>query len=453
MSDPIFAEWESRDPEKILKERMRIVLRDQISMNASPLQRNGEHIEIVSAVVISIPEMASSRTTSWRERWATIMWSEVPVTGSLDPSIFEEHEKEIRIPISVKRSGPALISCTVFDSEWDSTQLLLNLFIRGYGKAVFDGESGERMKVAHAVNIVGMHEYSHKSIKANSESSSLLERTWRRIFGLSSQKHRQAVPAGNIFYRFFFPTFHRSEANRISNTSPYEDVITIFVKTPQAGCEQMFVKIPVSVRDLQGCTIELQHYYIDLDLDELVAGLLELGCCTEEFHLKLASFKPPWTLPDSSTVTMFSYAGEPEGSRRHALIYYQIQLMLQEQQNQNRLLMARQNLVNVESNSTFGSPMSWGQSIAQSPMSMFGSPMSFMTASSPASFMTARSAYTSPILATMNGVSPITRIETIREDEPPEPSMAPPLRKLRNDYYEHLHQQSIIQPFDKELVR
>jgi serine/threonine protein kinase len=526
MSDSNFEELESRNSENILKERMRSVLRDQISVNASPLQQNGEQSEIVSAVVISIPEMASNRKSSWRDRWATIMWSEVPVTGSLEPSIFEEHEKEIRIPVSVKRSGPALISCTVLDSEWDFPQLLLDLFIQGYGKAVFDGTGGERIKGAHTVNIVGMREHSHESIKATSESSSSLKRPCYDTFVPSGQKRRRAVLGDSISYRFLFPTFHHSEANETSNASSYEDVITVFVQRPYADCEQMFVKIPISVEDLQGCTIELQYSYTaELDLDQIVAGLLELGCCTEKFDLKLASFNPPWTLPDGSMVSMFSYAGEPERSRRDALKDHQMQLyvlerknkkrlllarpdmigfepekvpdvsnvsavdalndfdfdtfltsystspkldavnlmkdhdlqdrqsqlMHLEQQNKKRLLMARQNPVSIESNSTFGSPMSWGQSIAQSPMSVFGSPMSFMTASSPASFMTARSAYTSPALATMNGVSPIMRIETIREDEPPEPSMPPPLRKLRNDYYEHLHQQDIIQPFDKEL--
>jgi serine/threonine protein kinase len=43
------------------------------------------------------------------------------------------------------------------------------------------------------------------------------------------------------------------------------------------------------------------------------------------------------------------------------------------------------------------------------------------------------------------------RIATIREDEPCEPSMPPPLKKLRHEYYELLHQQHIVQPFDAEL--
>ena len=43
------------------------------------------------------------------------------------------------------------------------------------------------------------------------------------------------------------------------------------------------------------------------------------------------------------------------------------------------------------------------------------------------------------------------RIETIREDEPPEPGLSAPLRELYGDYYSTLHKREIIQPFYKEL--
>jgi len=100
---------------------------------------------------------------------------------------------------------------------------------------------------------------------------------------------------------------------------------------------------------------------------------------------------------------------------------------------------------------TSTSPASFIHSAAMSPVSLFGSPASFMTASSPASFMTARSTYPSPAMGLVNGPSPVIRIQTIREDEPPEPYIPAPLQKLRNEYYEQLHQRQIVQPFDKEL--
>lgn len=91
------------------------------------------------------------------------------------------------------------------------------------------------------------------------------------------------------------------------------------------------------------------------------------------------------------------------------------------------------------------------QNTSYSPMSNFASPASYMSGSSPASFMTARSSYTSPAYSSTLGLSPAARIETIREDGVCDPDMPAPLRKLRDDYYDHLHQQNIVQPFDKEL--
>jgi hypothetical protein len=97
-------------------------------------------------------------------------------------------------------------------------------------------------------------------------------------------------------------------------------------------------------------------------------------------------------------------------------------------------------------------PMSYShQMISQSPMSHFGSPASFMTASSPATFFSARTAFNSPEYLSASGYSPATRIGTIREDEPPAPDLSAPLRQLQSDYYITLHEQNLIQPFDTEL--
>lgn len=87
----------------------------------------------------------------------------------------------------------------------------------------------------------------------------------------------------------------------------------------------------------------------------------------------------------------------------------------------------------------------------QSSMSNFSSPASFMTASSPATFISAKSTYNSPAHMSASGYSPAMRIETIREDEPPEPGLSAPLVQLHEDYYLGLHKREIIQPFDKEL--
>jgi serine/threonine protein kinase len=87
----------------------------------------------------------------------------------------------------------------------------------------------------------------------------------------------------------------------------------------------------------------------------------------------------------------------------------------------------------------------------QSPISAFNSPASFMTASSRATFFSARSTYNSPAYMSPSGYSPAMRIETIREDTPPEPGLSAPLTQIHKDYYSSLRKRMIIQPFDKEL--
>ncbi|RYN26984.1 hypothetical protein AA0113_g7318 [Alternaria arborescens] len=77
----------------------------------------------------------------------------------------------------------------------------------------------------------------------------------------------------------------------------------------------------------------------------------------------------------------------------------------------------------------------------QSSMSDFNSSATFVTASSLATFTSARSTYSGPAM----------RIETIREDEPPEPGLSATLIWLHEDYYSSLHKKNIIRPFDEEL--
>lgn len=139
----------------------------------------------------------------------------------------------------------------------------------------------------------------------------------------------------------------------------------------------------------------------------------------------------------------------------NALSDFHMQLMLLEQQNRKRLMMAKAEQASQQMapapSVTNRNPPVFSQNYGNSPMSNFASPASFMSGSSPASFMTARSTHASPAFSSAYGLSPAIRIETIREDEVCDPSMPAPLQKVRNDYYAHLHEQNIIQPFDKEL--
>jgi len=76
---------------------------------------------------------------------------------------------------------------------------------------------------------------------------------------------------------------------------------------------------------------------------------------------------------------------------------------------------------------------------------------SFYTARSRMSVSSSRSSHSNSAFFSVSDHDPSTMIGTIREDETPSSELSAPLAQLHNDYYKTLHQQAIIQPFDKEL--
>jgi len=76
---------------------------------------------------------------------------------------------------------------------------------------------------------------------------------------------------------------------------------------------------------------------------------------------------------------------------------------------------------------------------------------SLATSDSLASFATAKSTQDEPASKSLNGNNPVNLLETVRENDRPAPGLSAPLMKLHFEYYTSLHQQKIIQPFDKEL--
>ena len=81
-----------------------------------------------------------------------------------------------------------------------------------------------------------------------------------------------------------------------------------------------------------------------------------------------------------------------------------------------------------------------------------GSDASFATAGSHTTFFSATSSLSSFVhnSAASKRMSS-TRLETIRQDEPPEPGLPAQLAQVHKDYYATLHRQEIIKPFDEEL--
>ncbi|OAL56451.1 kinase-like protein [Pyrenochaeta sp. DS3sAY3a] len=93
-------------------------------------------------------------------------------------------------------------------------------------------------------------------------------------------------------------------------------------------------------------------------------------------------------------------------------------------------------------------PIVWSFKFDSSTIPRLSSQYGFTTASSSRTFVSARSRCSS----SMHVKSRTTpRFETVREDEPPEPTISPHLQDLHYGYYENLHKRNLVQPFDKEI--
>jgi serine/threonine protein kinase len=240
-----------------------------------------------------------------------------------------------------------------------------------------------------------------------------------------------------IFVRF--PFFQRTEALGRA-------IIRIEIwHANQQDYQFRFIGCPVEVETLESCVAAISVEHADtnplLDLDLLVRDLVQIGCGRKDrpiIHL-------PCLLRNGGELTYYSYRDSPD-------------FIIQSQPNhppafyfQNRELSTMSISGSPATFMTADSSASFTHSVGYSPISNYVSPASFMSGDSPASFSSARSTYASPAYRTEIRLSPVVRIETIREDEPLDPSMPAPLQRLRNDYYSHLHEQNLLQPLHTEL--
>jgi serine/threonine protein kinase len=281
---------------------------------------------------------------------------------------------------------------------------------------------------------------------------------------------------------------------------------TIEVSSTHANGDlyQVSMQVPDNLEALEECFITVEHVAADLTKELLIRELLDLGYGKHAPLLRYSSTIHA-ILPCGGEITssqsrwMYMYEQKFPASY-DLLVKYTLKLLgldsrsIQQLSQRAKVPLPSDRWLDVTPNqllpSSFdfptssldfptafmkaGYPGSSTHRISYSPMSNFASPASFMTASSPASFMTAKSTYASPAYSTATGLSPASfmtarstyaspafttatvltpamRIATIREDEPADPAMPPPLKKLRDGYYESLHQQNIVQPFHKEL--
>jgi serine/threonine protein kinase len=392
----------------------------------------------------------------------------------------------VQLPDAVVEYKQATITCTDFSSRWDPHQVLSTLFKRGFGGAVIRKDSGTSIleesmiiEVAEEMN-PGVRFFCHnfepieKDNLTSHPSQALIQphtSTIDDLFDSASayifsrpQRVRKAVTG----YFVILPNW-----NADSVYEHDEGKVVIEVHDPWSS-RISTAQVPdlTEIRALERCVIIFEHSNHLLAEGNLAKELILLGfgkgrlhpVHSHPVHKRLGGEIIDWWYTSDfdfeTNISRWREHGTRLLKQQSAITKSNGQLdeasSLHQRENpwdSTPFLASKHNGQELAPLAalTFGSPASFAYSFSMSPMSNFGSPASFMTASSPASFLTARSTKSSPAMTFMSGLSPAMRIATIREDEPCEPSMPPPLKKLRHEYYEHLHQQHIVQPFDAEL--
>jgi serine/threonine protein kinase len=513
-------------------------------------------------VVVRIPRVEDKYMG--REESVLILWAYIPLPQMNDaptyPSLWTQ---SIPVPYEVISCGSAVIACTESFPVRGFKDLLLELFVRGYGDAALRSDYDPKSLPSKAKLI---------DIRQIAQSDTTPARQLAPNSKMWSS-HRATTPTEtpvNIptFCLVHFPPFRRHLFPVLKSRW---DKATVCALGPYHSNAIQHYEVPHTIENFNKCTVQLQFPPGDIDFGAVLDELISCGCYKEDFVLDQSQDSRSFQLPCGARIIGLRIGPSFE-HQADAFENYQTQLRILNDHKYDRLLMAlgykeglaedanttpanltdstarsepaeikemiervdslianlmssfppaqakailhhratrkqtgtvytppdekysqhdrdmkiaglpdgaalAQNPVYESSYSPRDQPAhnnhdftvlpapnnqilaqynidpstTLMHSVAMSPMSLFGSPGSFMTASSPASFMTARSTYASPAIAMMLGPSPTMRIQTIREDEAADASMSAPLKQLLDEYHTNLRQQNIIQPFDKEL--
>ncbi|KAH7382128.1 kinase-like domain-containing protein [Pyrenochaeta sp. MPI-SDFR-AT-0127] len=357
------------------------------------------------------------------------------------PTYYNLLYERIAIPGEVKACGHFLVSCIDVGQDWNPKQLILELFKHGYGGAEL-AQDVISEEASLPDTILDVREMRQTSLweSAESEEKRKVDLYPNKPDPKFSLFEPLLVPPGcdlpQSWYKVIFPNMCRSAQEVLSNVT-HEFFITVTNNKFRGSMLPQFIKVPAAFQILELSVARVKHSGLGLDVANLVAELLHLGCGSvgpNTFQRFL-----PHTLSCGGIIDHYRPLQSSVLSRIQGMG-------------------SSFPLAPVATQIPLDSPYYSGQmrkqalsSIAQSPMSNFSSWASFMTGSSPASFLSARSTFDSPAYTYSGGFSPAMRIETIREDEPPEPSMPTVVKQLHVDYFKTLHQDNIVQPFDKEL--
>jgi serine/threonine protein kinase len=514
------------------------------------------------AVVVRIPRVDDKYMG--REESVLILWAYIPLPQMNDtPTYPSLRTQSIPVPYEVISCGQAVISCTERFPVRGFKDLLLELFVRGYGDAALRSDYDPK-SLPYKATLIDIRQIAQSDTTPPRQLATN-STMWSGHWGTAPTQTPVDIP---IFCLVHFPPFRRHLFPALKSRW---DKATVCALGPYHSNAIQHYEVSHSIENFNKCTVQLQFPPGDIDFREVLDELIDCGCYKEDFVVDQSEDPPSFLLPCGARIIGLRIG--PSFEHHDAFEDYQTQLRILNDYKYDRLLMAlgykeglaedasttpanptdstaqpepteiKEMIERVDSlianllrsfppaqakamlrrhsaaikqtviihtppgvrdsqqdldmhiaGLTDGASLSQNpvyessysprdqlahnnhdftvlpaldnrmlaqydidpsttlmHSAAASPMSLFGSPASFMTASSPASFMTARSTYASPAIAMMLGPSPTMRIQTIREDEAADASMSAPLKQLLNEYHTNLRQQNIIQPFDKEL--
>lgn len=346
-------------------------------------------------------------------RWRVLPSGQRSSVASQEVSDVPDNETRVSLPNFVKTYDDCFISCTDLDPKRPVGDVMTELLIRTSGRCVY-GASALPIDSVLTPSTVGIrHEYQD-----------LTPRNW-------------VLPT---IFVIEFPHFqHRPDS---------ETLFTVYTQISGQDwrmSNSFLIGPSRTFQDLQGVKVIAEDYDEILPFGSPVARVIESLIEGDDLLSKMASSPLPWLLSDGIRVVML-----------HGLSNKNKTTSRMESTSDSRQEPPAEPMVAFQppkSSSPFLRQLSaiGSHGAAETPMSDFSSPATFMTASTPASFMTARSTYASPAFGELTGMSPGSHYPIIHENEPMHVELSAPLKQLRDEYHAALLQHEILQPFDKEL--
>jgi hypothetical protein len=439
------------------------------------------------AVVVDIPQIKEGVA----RLEVKVMWTHRPSDGlaedlaDINPDDIQE--ESVSVPTIVRECGPATISCTALISGLSSSKIVVELFLHGFGGAIF-APGYEPMGIAWAT-LVDIHEISPTDLLAPSPlgghepSTPILDH--HITSSLGSRTNTWILPT---YYVVSFPgarrdmtyedtkvkvsTFRPNQHPYLSNTTEYVEVSRLRYLSIQ-------------------CTVRVEHSDPRLTVEALAHQLIELGYGEKDFSASHLLQGGPRDIQHGGKITLYRFY-LPEGlsssaehagatdidslERRYAEDLHSISDRRRDVQARRSNKVPRTDPAEdappppqTEASGAWDEsplpppnpPPAFRESVVEneehanlSSVSFWtpGSIVSHRTPGSSLSYITALSSMVSPGLISMYEDTAALRIATLRDYYKARPPGIPtPHLKLHDEYVDFLRMENIVQPFDKEL--